>query len=141
MIPHDPFHQLRALDRTSPQFRDQLRNFFHGSAYQNLVPDLESEDLAWLVEYLDSVSCHRSVRLCASLRTFVGSRRYFEPCNPGIPGILARTWEVMRRQGSATEIIDTFRVASGMCLRGYFQWLEGTHQTCQDIPWARPTEG
>ncbi|KAF9789397.1 kinase-like domain-containing protein [Thelephora terrestris] len=55
MIPHDPFHQLRALDRTSPQFRDQLSNFFHGNAYQSLVPDLESEDLAWLVEYLDSV--------------------------------------------------------------------------------------
>ena len=58
MIPHDAFHQLHGLDRTSPQFHEQLSNFFSGDVYRSVFPDLEGEDLAWLVECLDSVSLH-----------------------------------------------------------------------------------
>ena len=58
MIPHDPFQQLHDLDRSSPEFHEQLSNFFCGEAYRSVFSDLGGEDLAWLVEYLDSVSLH-----------------------------------------------------------------------------------
>ena len=91
MISHDPLQQLRDLDRTSPQFHEKLSNFFHGNVYESIFPDLERDSLAWFVEYLDSVSSHWSVLHCAVLRAVVGlgSCRYFQPCNPDIPGILA----------------------------------------------------
>ena len=56
MIPHDPFEQLRNLDKTSPQFHEQLNKFLHGDVYQNVFLGLESDDLVWFVEYLDGVS-------------------------------------------------------------------------------------
>lgn len=89
MIAHDPFEQLRDLDRTSPQFHKQLSNFLHGDVYRNVFPDLASDNLVWFVEYLDSVSPHGSVFVCATLRIAVGSRRYFQSYNPDIQGILA----------------------------------------------------
>ena len=51
----DPLQQLRDLDRTSPHFYGQLSDFLRGDEYQNAVPNLQGEDLAWIVEYLDSV--------------------------------------------------------------------------------------
>ena len=47
--------QLRDLDKTSPQFYEQLSNFFCDNVYQDVFPNLQRESLAWLVEYLDSV--------------------------------------------------------------------------------------
>ena len=59
MIPHNPaLRQLRDLDRTSPEFHEQLSNFFCGDAYRMVFPDLGREDLTWLAEYLDDVSLH-----------------------------------------------------------------------------------
>jgi hypothetical protein len=52
----NPLQQLHDLDRASPQFHEQLSSFLRGEEYQNAVPNLQGEDLAWLVEYLDSVS-------------------------------------------------------------------------------------
>ena len=51
----DPFQQLRDLDGTSPQFHTQLTSFFCGNVYQDALPRLRSEDLAWLIEYLNNV--------------------------------------------------------------------------------------
>ena len=56
MTPHKPLQQLHDLDRTSPQFYEQLTNFLRGKEYRNVFPNLQNEDLAWLVEYLDNVS-------------------------------------------------------------------------------------
>jgi len=56
MVLHNPLRQLHDLDRASPQFHDQLSCFLRGNEYQNVFPNLKSEDLAWLVEYLDCVS-------------------------------------------------------------------------------------
>ena len=55
VIPHDALRQLRDLDNTLPQFHEQLSDFFHGSVYQNALPELQGGSLVWLVEYLDSV--------------------------------------------------------------------------------------
>ena len=48
--------QLRGFDRASPQFHERLSSFLRSEGYQNTVPSLQGEDLAWLVDYLDSVS-------------------------------------------------------------------------------------
>ena len=56
MGPSNALTQLRGFDRASPQFHKHLSNFLHSEEYRNAVPSLQGEDLAWLVEYLDSVS-------------------------------------------------------------------------------------
>ena len=90
MFPHNPLQQLRDLDKASPQFHEQLRNFFH--AYRDVWPILQSDGLARLVEYLDSVRLNLKVApLCATLNMInigVDSPRYFRPSGPCIPGIL-----------------------------------------------------
>lgn len=55
LIPSNPLQQLRDFNKTSPQFHQQLSDFLRGEEYRNLLPKLQSKDLASLVEYLDSV--------------------------------------------------------------------------------------
>ena len=56
MIPSGlPLQQLHFLDKASPQFHEQLSSLLHGNAFQSAFLNLQSESLAWLVEYLDSV--------------------------------------------------------------------------------------
>ena len=47
--------QLHRLDRSSPDFHDQLCNLFYGREYSQCVLSLQGDDLAWLVDYLDKV--------------------------------------------------------------------------------------
>ena len=54
--------QLDRLDKSSSDFHDQLCNTIYGEEYVRCVPDLEGDDLVWLVEYLDKV-CRRVVFL------------------------------------------------------------------------------
>ena len=49
--------QLYHLDRSSSDFHDRLCNVFYGSEYSQCVPNLEGDDLVWLVDYLDKVCC------------------------------------------------------------------------------------
>jgi len=57
-LPNPPaLQQLRRLDRSSSDFPDQLSNVLYGEEYQKSVPNLQGDDLAWLVHYLDKV-CH-----------------------------------------------------------------------------------
>jgi len=63
--------QLNRLDRSSPDFHDQLSNALYGEEYKKCVeeykkcgeeykkcvPKLQGDDLVWLVEYLDKVRC------------------------------------------------------------------------------------
>ena len=47
--------QLHHLDRTTSGFHDQLSNALYGEEYQKCVPNLQGDDLVWLVDYLDKV--------------------------------------------------------------------------------------
>ena len=47
--------QLNRLNRTSPDFPDQFCNIIYGREYAQCAPNLEGDDLVWLVEYLDGV--------------------------------------------------------------------------------------
>ena len=48
--------QLHRLNRSSPDFHDQLCNVLYGEEYVQCVPNIEGEDLVWLVDYLDKVN-------------------------------------------------------------------------------------
>jgi len=50
--------QLLRLDRSSSEFSDWLDNALHGREYQKCVPNLQDDDLKWLVDYLDEVCRH-----------------------------------------------------------------------------------
>ena len=47
--------QLHHLDRSSPDFHDQLWDALYGQEYVRCVPKLKGDDLVWLVDYLDKV--------------------------------------------------------------------------------------
>jgi len=63
----NPLQQLLRLDRFSSKFDDRICNILYGEEYQQCVPNLKNDDLAWLVEYLDKV--RRRVSLLCSLLT------------------------------------------------------------------------
>ena len=100
--------QLRGFDRASPQFHKHLSNFLRSEGYRSAVPSLQGEDLAWFVEYLDSVSI-QTILPQRVPNTVAGSHVYVKPCEPRIPGMLARTEEHLRYQGGPTEITYTFQ--------------------------------
>jgi len=82
-----PLQLLLLLKRHSAYFHYQLANFLLGGEYKEWVQNLQHEDLAWLVEYLDDVRNqiafpHPSLSAC-----HVGSRYTFSrrSCVPGIP--------------------------------------------------------
>ena len=65
--------QLRSLDRTSSGFHDQVCSVIYGEEYQECMSDLQGDDSAWLVEYLNEV--RRCVALLHSAQAITGSRR------------------------------------------------------------------
>ena len=52
--------QLYHLNRSSPDFHDQLCSVIYGEEYRESVPNLQGEDLVCLVDYLDEVRRHIS---------------------------------------------------------------------------------
>jgi len=112
MSPPNALKQLRGFDRTSPQFHKRLSTFLRSEGYRSIVPSLQGEDLAWLVEYLDSVSL-QTISPKSPPNTVVGSHVYFKSCEPRVPGILARAEEHLRHQGNPTEVTYTFKFPPG----------------------------
>ena len=54
-IPRQFLQQLHHLDVSSPGFHDQLNDTLYGEEYQQCAPNLQGNDLIWLVDYLDKV--------------------------------------------------------------------------------------
>ena len=90
MILGNPLRLLHDLDRTSPQFHKQLISFFGGKGHQDVVLCLQTEDLTWLGQYLDSVSL-RPTSPSSTLNAGVGFYQYFRSCRPPVSGIAAQT--------------------------------------------------
>ena len=91
MNPPNPLQPLYDLDRTSLQFHDQLSNFLRGGEYQNGVLSLKSEDLAQLIEYLDSVSLP-TISPHSALN--IDLDQHLRSCD--VPGMFTRTKKTMR---------------------------------------------
>jgi len=51
----DALQQLRRLDGSSPEFRDQLSNVLNEEGYAQWVPNIQGDDLMWLIDHLDKV--------------------------------------------------------------------------------------
>ena len=64
--------RLDRLDKSSPDFHDQLCNVLYGEEYVESAPHLQHDDAMWLVDYLDTV--RRYVALPRSLHS---TRRSF----------------------------------------------------------------
>lgn len=47
--------KFHSLDRSSPDFHDQLIDVLYGEEDMQSVPNLDNDDLVWLVDYLDNV--------------------------------------------------------------------------------------
>ena len=52
---HPVLQQFHRLDRSSPDFHDQLNEVLRGQEYKQCVPDLQGGDLVRLTDYLDEV--------------------------------------------------------------------------------------
>lgn len=115
MIPHDSLQPLHDLDRTSPLFHGQLIDFLRGNEYRDVIPSLQNEDLAWLIEYLDGVSL-LTISSNTTLNVGVGPLRHLRSPQCPISGTATRTQKDMWRQGSATKIVHTFGVSPGLCV-------------------------
>jgi len=50
--------QLNSLEKSSHDFHDQLHSVLYGNEYVQCVPNLQGDDLAWLVDYLNEVCRH-----------------------------------------------------------------------------------
>ena len=115
MVTKDPLQQFRDLDRASPYFHEHLNNTLRGKEYQNILPKLQNEDLAWLVEYLDNVSFQVTF-LRAALIVGVDYRWHSRQCKDTFPGTTQRTPEDMWQEWSIAKIVYTFRISPGICV-------------------------
>ena len=50
--------RLHRLDRSSPDFHEQLHSALRGEEYVQCEQTLEGNDLVWLIDYLDEVCRH-----------------------------------------------------------------------------------
>ena len=115
MVTKDPLQQFRGLDRASPHFYEHLSNVLRGNEYQNILPKLQSEDLAWLVEYLDDVSLQITF-IRTALIVGAGYHRGFRPRKDTALGTTQRAQKDMWQEGGGTEIMYTFWISPGMCV-------------------------
>lgn len=53
--------KLQELDMSLSEFHDQLNDLLYGEEYQQCVPNLQADNLVWLVDYLDKVCCHAAL--------------------------------------------------------------------------------
>jgi len=60
LSPNSPaLQKLYRLDRSSPaEFHGQLSNVLYGEEYQRCVPNLQGDNVVWLIDYLDEVRYH-----------------------------------------------------------------------------------
>lgn len=76
--------QLRYIDRSSSGFHDQLTKVLYGEKYQQYVPNLQGDDLVWLIDYLDEVRSTLPVPLPAQTRVGTRLSRFYQPRFPEV---------------------------------------------------------
>ena len=55
---HPVLQKLHGFDRSLSGFHDQLSNVLYGEEYVRCAPNLQGDDLRWLVDFLDEVRHH-----------------------------------------------------------------------------------
>ena len=143
MSPHSVLKQLHDFNRASPQFHKRLSNFLRSEGYRSAVPNLQGKDLAWLVDYLESVSL-QTISPKSVPNTVLGSDVYFKSCEPRVPGIFARTKKHLRHQGGLTKITYAFKFPPSHRPPASFRTrpredFEDTDSASKNAPRRRPT--
>ena len=85
MTLHNLLQQLHRLDGSSSRFHDKLCNILYGEEYKKCVLNLQKNDLAWLVDYLDKVRCqvtlpHSPLKLAKALDDLDPASPAFRKC-------------------------------------------------------------
>ena len=62
---HQVLQQIHCLNTSLPAFHDQLNDALHAKGYEECVPSLGDDDIAWLVDYLEKVIRPGSFHLSA----------------------------------------------------------------------------
>ena len=115
MTPLNLLQKLRDLDTTSPDFHNQLTDFLRGNEYRDAAQDLQGEDLAWFVNYLDNVS-FRIVSLRSTFNAGADPLRYLRYQRCSVSGTTGRTPKDMWYQECAPDHVHTFRFTCGVCI-------------------------
>ena len=113
MTPSNLLQKLRDLDRTSPDFHNQLTDFLRGKEYRDAVPSLQGEDLAWFVDYLDNVGL-RTVSLRSTFTAGTDPLQYLRSQQCSVLGTARRTQKDMWCQEHPPKHVQTFGFVSGM---------------------------
>lgn len=125
----NPLRQLQDLDRSSPQFHDQLSNLLRGEEYRKSVLNLQGDSLTLLVEYLDEVSLKVTlVMICTQLRfqalaaTSVPTSRMFQGCLRELTEICGARSILPKSCTLPGPLLDVYLppVAIGRAIRGIF---------------------
>ncbi|KAF9643026.1 kinase-like protein [Thelephora ganbajun] len=130
---HPALQQIYHLDRSSPDFHDQLDNVLHGQEYDQCVPNLEEEDLAWLVNYLDKTldyldSSSPAFRKCLrELRSICGTKAIL-PTSYTLPFDLITVGPIPFASGGFGDVYkETFNAASKIFCQEAVMWKHLKH--------------
>ena len=89
--------QLQNLDRSSPNFHDQLSKVLSGEEYERSAPNLEGDNLMSLVDCLDKVRC------CSALPySLLKSMQALDVLDPTTPGFRRCLRELRKICGTRT---------------------------------------
>ena len=125
LVLHDPLQQFCDLDRTSPQLYPQPTDFPRRDKYREAVPSLQSDDLTWLIKYMDSESPNYPSLLSAQRwrRPFLAFPilQTFRFSNPRTSS--ARYAASRKSPRNHTR----FQIPLGMCVRGDLQQFQSAH--------------
>ena len=113
MTPSNLLQTLRDLDRTSPDFHNQLTDFLRGNEYRDVASSLQGEDLIWFVNYLDNVSL-RTVSLRPMFTAGTGPLQHLRSQQCTVSGTARRTQKDMWYQEYSPGCVHSFRFAFGM---------------------------
>ncbi|KAF9644325.1 hypothetical protein BDM02DRAFT_3263623 [Thelephora ganbajun] len=76
--PNSPaLQELNRLDTSSPDFHNQLYDLLYGKDCKQCVPNLQDDDLVWLVDYLDK--CLRELRSICGTREILPTSYTISP--------------------------------------------------------------
>lgn len=87
MTQTEVLQQFKQLDRSSPNFPDQLTNLLYKQEYKESIPNLQNEEVIWLVNYLDDVCLYFPCPspCSASIGSRISSSQSFQFRVPKVP--------------------------------------------------------
>ena len=120
--------RLRSLDRSSPGFHDQVCSVFYEEEYQKCVPDLQGDDSAWLVEYLNEVRRRIILPRPAPLRL----AQVLDGLNPSSPAFRKCLRELRRICGARGILPTSYTLSSHLLAMGPEPFASGGYGDVYD---------